>query len=145
MGTIGKRVYEALFLMDTAMAAADWDGTLKVIETVLSRGEAEILSIRKWDERKLAYDIDRKGRGTYILVYFRMDTQKVTVVERAIWLSEKIMRVMILRTDRMTQADMDRPTPIVLAEMPQPAVVEGTPAAGIAPSVPDVSAAPSPN
>ena len=105
MGTIGKRVYEALFLMDTAMAAADWDGTLKVIETVLSRGEAEILSIRKWDERKLAYDIDGKGRGTYILVYFRMDTQKVTVVERAIWLSEKIMRVMILRTDRMTQTD----------------------------------------
>lgn len=145
MGTIGKRVYEALFLMDTAMAAADWDGTLKVIETVLSRGEAEILSIRKWDERKLAYDIDGKGRGTYILVYFRMDTQKVTIVERAIWLSEKIMRVMILRTDRMTQADMDRPTPIVLAEMPQPVGVEGGPAAGIAPSVPDVSAAPSPN
>ena len=144
MGTIGKRVYEALFLMDTAMAAADWDGTLKVIETVLSRGEAEILSIRKWDERKLAYDIDRKGRGTYILVYFRMDTQKVTVVERAIWLSEKIMRVMILRTDRMTQADMDRPTPIVLAEMPA-AVVEGTPAAGIAPSAPVTPAAPSPN
>lgn len=143
MGTIGKRVYEALFLVDTAIAAADWDGTIKLIESVLSRGDAEILSIRKWDERKLAYDIDGKGRGTYILAYFRMETQKVTVVERAIRLSEKIMRVMILRTDRMTQADMDKPTPIVLAEM-QPAGAEGAPA-GIAPSVPAAPAAPSPN
>ena len=143
MGTIGKRVYEALFLVDTALAAADWDGTVKVIETVLGRGEAEILSIRKWDERKLAYDIDGKGRGTYLLAYFRMDTQKVSVVERAIQLSEKIMRVMILRTDRMTQADMDKPTPIVLAET-MPAGVDGA-GAGIAPSEPMAPAAPSIN
>jgi small subunit ribosomal protein S6 len=142
LGTIGKRVYEALFLVDTAMAAADWDGTLKVIETVLSRGEAEIISMRKWDERKLAYDIDGKGRGTYILAYFRMDTSKVTVVERAIRLSEKIMRVMILRTDRMTQADMDKPTPIVLAEI-QPAGAEG--ATGIQPAAPSAPSAPSVN
>ncbi len=143
MGTIGKRVYEALFLVDTAIAAADWDGTIKMIESILGRVEAEILSIRKWDERKLAYDINGKSRGTYILTYFRMDTQKVASLERAIRLSEKIMRVMILRTDGMTQADMDKPTPIVLAEM-QPAGAEGAPA-GVAPAVPTSPAAPSPN
>jgi small subunit ribosomal protein S6 len=114
-----------MFLIDSAIAAADWDGTLKMIETILTRNDAEIISMRKWDERKLAFDMDGKSRGTYVLAYFRCETSKVHAIERAVRLSEKIMRVLILRTDRMTQADMDRPTPLMLAEI-QPAGIDTT-------------------
>ncbi len=139
MGTIGQRVYEGMFLIDSAIAAADWDGTLKMIETILTRNDAEIISMRKWDERKLAFDMDGKSRGTYVLAYFRSETSKVHAIERAVRLSEKVMRILILRTDRMTQADMDRPTPLMLAEM-QPA---GTGMAAGIPATPDPMPAPS--
>jgi hypothetical protein len=61
--------------------------------------------------------MDGKSRGTYVLVYFRSDTSKVHAIERAVRLSEKVMRILILRTDNMRQSDMDRPTPMMLAEM----------------------------
>ena len=58
METVAKRLYEGMFLVDSAQATADWEGTLSVINTILQRADAEVVSLRKWQERKLAYDID---------------------------------------------------------------------------------------
>ena len=109
--TIEKRLYEALFLVDTALAASDWDGTVAAIEKMLSRADAEVVSMRKWDERPLAYEINKKGRGTFILIYFNGDPLKITTIERDVQLSEKVVRVMILRTDKMSEEQIAGDTP----------------------------------
>ncbi len=116
METLTKKLYEALFLVDTALAAADWDGVNKAIETVLEKSNAEIVSIRKWDERKLAYEIDHKGRGTYLLCYFRAEGQEIQQIERQVQLSEQIMRVLILSAEHHTQEKIEGDTPATAAE-----------------------------
>ena len=116
METVTKRLYEALFLVDSGEAAADWQGINDHIKKVLERNEAEILSMRKWDERPLAYPIAGKKRGTYILVYFNVPSLKLTEIERDSQLSERIMRVLILRGDHITPEDMAKDTPAILAE-----------------------------
>lgn len=115
MKTDTKRLYEGLFLVDSARAASDWEGTIGAVEKVLTRNGGEIVSLNKWDERKLAYEVEKKSRGTYILVYFNCDTQGISSIERGVQLSEQIMRVMILRTDRMDAADIEKETPAALA------------------------------
>jgi hypothetical protein len=35
-----KRLYEGMFLVDSALATADWDGTLAMIENILKRADA---------------------------------------------------------------------------------------------------------
>jgi small subunit ribosomal protein S6 len=116
LNTVVKKLYEGLFLVDSGEAAADWDGINKAIEKVLARGDADVVSIKKWDERRLAYDINSKSRGTYILTYFRGDPTKVAAIERGVQLSEQIMRVLILRTDRMNKEDLEKDTPAMMAE-----------------------------
>ena len=116
METAVKRLYEGLFLVDSAIAAADWQLVNDTIHKILSKAEAEVVSFRKWDERKLTYDIGRIARGTYILVYFNCDPLRVNEVERDVQLSETLLRVMILRTDEMSAEEIDKPTPIMLAE-----------------------------
>ncbi|MBW8034786.1 MAG: 30S ribosomal protein S6 [Planctomycetes bacterium] len=110
------KLYEGLFLVDSADAAADWAGTIGAIEKVLSRAEAEVVSLNKWDERKLAYDVNGRGRGTYILSYFKCGPDKITSIERDVQLSEQIIRVMILTTDRMGEDDISKDTPAGVAE-----------------------------
>lgn len=105
METVAKRLYEAMFLVDSAQAAADWEGTLSVINNILQRADAEVVSMRKWQERKLAYDIDRKARGTYILCYFKVDGRRIRGIEKDVQLSEKVMRVLVLTTEKRP-ADM---------------------------------------
>jgi small subunit ribosomal protein S6 len=114
--TVPKKVYEAMFLIDSALAATDWEGINELIKTILKKAEVEIISMRKWDERKLAYDIAGKSRGTYILCYFNAPTSKITQIERDVQLSEKIMRVLILTGDHLTKEDMEKETPLMIVE-----------------------------
>jgi small subunit ribosomal protein S6 len=113
-----------MFLVDSALASDDWEGTLKNIENQLTRYDADIESIKKWDSRKLAYRIRGKTHGTYILSYFRIDGEKITSIERDIQLSDNIMRVLILRTDKMSQEDLQKNTPVETIEKREKEIAE---------------------
>lgn len=113
---VNRKLYEAMFLVDSAEASADWDGVNSAINKILERAEAEIVSMTKWDERRLAYEIDGKARGTYILCYFRAEGEKLRDIERDVQLSERIMRVLILCVEHLAQEDVEKDTPFVQAE-----------------------------
>ncbi len=118
METITKnKLYEGMFLVDSSKAGADWEGIISAIRTILEKTGAEIDSIRKWDDRRLAYDIKGKSRGTYILSYFRADGGRIKDIEKAVRLSEKIMRVLILSAERLRPEDIEKDTPATKAEM----------------------------
>jgi ribosomal protein S6 len=106
--TVAKRLYEGMFLIDSAQATADWDGTLSVINTILQRADAEVVAMRKWQERKLAYDIDHKSRGTYILCYLKVDGRRISGIEKDVLLSEKVMRALILTTEKRPAEMIER-------------------------------------
>lgn len=97
--------YEAMFLIGQA-AAADLHGVIAHINEILSRGHAELISMRKWDERRLAYEIKKQKRGLYILAYFKAPGGSLSHIERDCNLSEKILRVLMLRADHLSPEEM---------------------------------------
>ncbi|MBN2272582.1 MAG: 30S ribosomal protein S6 [Sedimentisphaerales bacterium] len=107
---MNRKLYEGMFLIDSAQTA-DWDGITTTIKNILKKADAEIVDMKKWDDRRLAYEIGGKIRGTYILCYFKADGEKIQDVEKAVQLSERIMRVLILSTEQMTAEDMAKATP----------------------------------
>ena len=98
METAVKKLYEAMFLVDSAQAS-DWDAVVKTVKTILKRSDVEMVSIRNWAERKLAYEINHKSRGSYALCYFRAESDKIRNIEKDVQLSEQIMRVLILSAE----------------------------------------------
>lgn len=98
-----KRVYnyEAMFLLSQAVAA-DLNSAVEHIKEIVARGHGEIIAMRKWDERRLAYEVKGQKRGFYVLVYFKAPGPDVAHIERDVNLSEKILRAIILRCDHMT-------------------------------------------
>jgi len=114
--TAVKKLYEAMFLIDSAEATSDWDGINTVIGNILEKADVEIVSSRKWDERKLAYAVNGKARGTYILCYFRACGEAIQKIERQVRLSGRIMRVLILCADHMSQEDIEKDTPATRVE-----------------------------
>jgi small subunit ribosomal protein S6 len=97
-----------MFLVDSGQAASEWDGVIGLIENMLKRADAEVVCLRKWSDRKLAYDIEHKGRGTYILCYFKADGRKIAGIERDIRLSERIMRSLILTAEDRPSDHVER-------------------------------------
>ena len=97
--------YEGMFLFPQTVAADLQSAADHVLE-ILSKGGAEIVSLCKWDERRLAYDIQGNKRGVYFLTYFKCDAQKLSAIERDTRLSEKLLRSMITRADHLTADQM---------------------------------------
>jgi len=122
--TVLKKLYEGMFLVDSAKAAANWDAVITTIKNILEKARADIVSIRKWDERKLAYEIKGKSRGTYILCYFKSDGEKIRGIERDVQLSEQILRVLILSAEHMTQEDIEKTTSTIQNEKSERKAVE---------------------
>jgi len=109
------KLYEAMFLVDSAKAAADWTGIEDGIKRIMERVDAEIVSMKKWDERSLAYEVKGCNRGTYILCYFKADGARIRDIERDVQLSEQFMRVLILSAEGRA-ADVEKETPAMKAE-----------------------------
>lgn len=111
------KLYEAMFVMDV-QASADNQAMEGEIRRVLGRAEAEILICRRWEDRRLAYEIDGRKRGSYWLTYFNAPPEKVVGIERDVQLSEKVLRVLVLRVEEVPQSEY----------APRPAEGEGQPA-----------------
>jgi small subunit ribosomal protein S6 len=62
--------------------------------------------MRKWDERRLAFEIDNQKRGTYILAYFAADPVHLVNIERGFNLSERVTRLLITRADHLSIEEM---------------------------------------
>lgn len=97
--------YEAMFLFSQA-TAADLGGVIAHIREILDKAGAQIIAMKKWDERRLAYEIDKQKRGVYILVYFSCNARNLAQIERSCNLSEKILRQLIIRADHLTLDEM---------------------------------------
>jgi small subunit ribosomal protein S6 len=98
--------YEGLFLFPQAQAG-NLQAAIDHLKDILSRAKAEVIALRKWDERRLAFEIKGNKRGVYFLVYFRAPGTALTGIERACNLSEQLLRSMIIRADHVTQEQME--------------------------------------
>lgn len=89
-------IYEGMFLLDSARAAKDWDGTQALVSDILARYGAKILIKDRWDERKLAYPVKKQRRGTFLLAYFDAPAPSVAEIRRDLLLTEGVLRFLIL-------------------------------------------------
>lgn len=97
--------YEVMFLISQAVAA-DFAGAIDHINHILNRAKAEVLALCKWDERRLAYEIDKQRRGVYILAYIKAPASSINSLVRDCNLSEKILRVLALSAEHLTEEEM---------------------------------------
>jgi len=113
-----KRTYEGMFLLDSGNT--DFNAASEPIRNVLARYEAETLSIKPWDDRKLIYEILGRKRGLYVLTYFKADPTKVREIEHDCQLDERILRALFLRREDLTAEQINAATPATGAPPKEP-------------------------
>ncbi len=98
-------VYEGMFVVSQA-AAAQFGDTIQHINELFGRANATILAMKKWDDRRLAYEIDKQKRGVYILAYFTCPTDLVAKLERDAQISSKILRLLVIKADHLSAEEI---------------------------------------
>ncbi len=96
---MAAQVYECMFLLDTNKVAGDLAAAEGQLLDLVKKHNAEALAHRTWDERRLAYAIEKHKKGLYYLMYIRTEGKNLVDMERDIALNEMIIRSMILKID----------------------------------------------
>jgi small subunit ribosomal protein S6 len=99
--------YEGMFLLP----AGDVDAAIKLVRGIIEKHAGSVMVIKKWDERKLAYEIGTHKRGLYILAYFSAPGSIVSAVERDVTLSDNVLRVLVTKADHMNVEEMNKVEP----------------------------------
>lgn len=103
------KLYEGMFLLDNSEARKDFDGVSRHVAGIIAKYGGEVKHSRRWAERKLAYTVKRRDRGTYILVYFDAPPESIVQIKRDCVIDEVILRSMILRASALPEIEEEKP------------------------------------
>lgn len=96
---MAANVYEGMFILDSGRYSRDAGGVSGEIAKIVADTGGEMLVSRLWEERRLAYPINGQRKGTYWLTYFRLESTRLSEINRKCQLSENIMRFLLLKVD----------------------------------------------
>lgn len=140
------RIYEELFIVKPDAAEEEIDQIVEQFTNVVVSGGGSIDKVDKWGVRKLAYRVDKRSEGYYILVQFSSSPVTVKEVERRLRVSDWVLKFLTVRIDeklkriekrkkRREKRAARKPAPAVVGPAPQaaapelPVGVPGTPEA----------------
>ena len=91
-------IYETLFIVDvTAGEEAAKASVEKFASLIAANGE--IVEQAEWGKRRLAYEIDDKSEGYYVVITFKSAPEFPGEMDRLFNIDETIMRSMIVKLD----------------------------------------------
>jgi small subunit ribosomal protein S6 len=157
------RIYEELFIVRPDATEEDIDAYIEQVKGVITSGGGTVDKADKWGVRKLAYRVEKRSEGFYVLIQFTAGPATVKEVERRMRVTDMVMKWITVRIDeklkklekRTKQREkrakrrppVERPVPAASAPAvpasPVPAApVPGAPAAPAAPAPEATPAAP---
>ena len=89
--------YEGMFLLDKGKLRNAPEKGEGAIKATLEKNGVTIVQMGQWDERRLAYEINRQKRGTYVLAHLEAPNGALDEVSRDLRLGGLISRHMFLR------------------------------------------------
>ncbi|MBS1876682.1 MAG: 30S ribosomal protein S6 [Acidobacteria bacterium] len=139
------RVYEELFIVRPDAADEEVDPLIEQVKSVITSGGGTVEKAERWGVRKLAYRVQKRSEGLYILVQFSAGPQLVKELERRLRVSDLVLKFITVRIDEKLKRIEKRKKAREkrAARRPAPPAPMAAPAAP-APMFPTEAAAPAP-
>ena len=88
--------YEVVFIIDPAQGEEAVAATVAKFQTLAEQNNAINVVVDEWGKRRLAYAIDYKTEGYYVLMSFTSAPEFPKELDRILGITEGIMRSMIV-------------------------------------------------
>lgn len=92
--------YETTFILNPVLSVDQTKEVVEKFKTLLTDNGAEILNEEQWGLRKLAYPINSKTMGFYIILQFDAEPTMVNTLETAYRRDERVIRFLTFRLDK---------------------------------------------
>ena len=90
--------YEVMFIIDAALEDAQKEATIETVKEIIA-AEGEVSNVDIWGVRKLAYPIQKKNEGYYVVVEFKAPADLPKELDRRLKISDNVIRHMIINKE----------------------------------------------
>ena len=124
--------YELIYMIDTGLEEAARKELIEKVSALITGNGGEIEKVDEtWGKRRLAYAIDYKNEGWYVLVNFKAPAELPRELERNLQINENVLRYLVVKLEEKRSAV--KPRAVRPAAPAEEAVEEAAPAEEEAP------------
>jgi len=91
------RHYEVMVILDPSLDERNVAQSMEKFLTVVRNDGGSVEKLDNWGRRRLAYEIDKKAEGIYVVVDLNCEPSTVSELDRQLSLSESVVRTKVLR------------------------------------------------
>jgi len=114
------RLYEVVYIFDAVLDETAINQKLEGYHKLVTVKEGEVTAVDHWGARQLAYPIEKKKTGYYVVAQFNGDPTALPEFERALKLDEGLLRYLVVLNEGEPTSGMSilAPRPL-LADRPR--------------------------
>lgn len=91
--------YELMYIIRPDLDDVGREALIEKFNESVKAGGGEVEATNKWGMRRLAYPIDFKKDGYYVLMTFTSGVELPSELERQMRISDGVMRFMVIKKD----------------------------------------------
>ena len=140
--------YEVMYVIDTALEDSARTELINRFSELVTKNGGEVDRVDEWGKRRLAYAINYKTEGYYVLMYIKAPSDLPRELERNLQISDNVLCYLVIRYEGELPAKREplkpyapreaAPEAPAAADVPaEPAPVEEAPAEEAAPVAAD--------
>jgi small subunit ribosomal protein S6 len=92
-------IYETMYILRSDLGEEPTDQAIERYQTILREQGAEEIETQHRGKRRLAYEIKKQREGIYIQMNYKAPGTAVAVLERAMRLSEDVVRFLTVKQE----------------------------------------------
>ena len=119
-----KNFYESMFIVDVTDGEDAVKASVEKFVGLITENAETVYEVNEWGKRRLAYPINDKPEGYYVVVTFKGNPDFPAEIERLCKIDESILRSMVIRLEN--EPTVKAAEPVVEETAP---AAEETPAA----------------
>ena len=95
------RNYEGVFIINPDLANDAAKGVVTQVQELVTKNGGRVDGLQEWGKRRLAYKINKKHEGNYLVVNFQMDSNLTKKFEQGLRLNDHVMRFLLVNKDAL--------------------------------------------
>ena len=93
------RIYEELFIIRPDEPEEQIDQLIEQLTVLIANQGGNVDKSEKWGVRKLAYRVEKRSEGFYVLLQFTAKPETVHELERRLRVSDQVLKFLTVRVD----------------------------------------------
>jgi len=120
--------YELIYVIDTAVEESARNELIARFNGMIEQDGGKVEKVEEWGKRRLAYTINYKTEGYYVLVNFTANAELPREIERVMQINESILRYLTVKVEEKRSNVKPRPVRVAPAAEEAPAAEAAAPA-----------------